>query len=261
MPPIPTLAMRSGRYVEHPPILALHRHFRCAWTHRIADHATTEIAVVPDGCVDLIWREGRLLAVGPDIVAARPQLAAGETIIGLRFQPGMATAWLGLPMHEIVGLAVDMRDLWGQRVQPIIDRLQAAPLSQQSALLQNLMVPFAQQHSMPVPDAALIFQSLQQSSREEGVVLRPLLSKLGTSERTLRRRSHHLFGYGLKTLERILRFQHFARLAGTSRHEGLADLAAAAGYADQAHLSREIRALCSMSASEFQRQMRASPVA
>ncbi|MGJ4854748.1 DUF6597 domain-containing transcriptional factor [Labrys sp. La1] len=110
--------MRSGRYLEHPPILALHRHFRCAWTHRIADHATTEIAVVPDGCVDLIWREGRLLAVGPDIVAARPRLAACETIIGLRFQPGVAAAWLGLSMDEIVGLAVDMYDVWARRAQP-----------------------------------------------------------------------------------------------------------------------------------------------
>jgi AraC-like DNA-binding protein len=72
------------------------------------------------------------------------------------------------------------------------------------------------------------------------------MTELGMSERTLRRRFEAAFGYGPKTLDRILRFQRFL----TSRH-GLearttAHRAAAAGYADQSHLVRECRrlALC-----------------
>ena len=75
--------------------------------------------------------------------------------------------------------------------------------------------------------------------------------RLELSERSLRRRCHEAFGYGPKRLDRILRFQRFLDLARRARAPGaeLAALALAAGYADQAHLSREVRRLSSLSAA------------
>jgi transcriptional regulator GlxA family with amidase domain len=65
------------------------------------------------------------------------------------------------------------------------------------------------------------------------------------SERQLERRFLELVGYGPKTLQRILRFQRF--LARVTRPEvSLAGAAALAGYADQAHLSRETRRLAGL---------------
>jgi AraC-like DNA-binding protein len=63
----------------------------------------------------------------------------------------------------------------------------------------------------------------------------------GLGERQLHRRSRLLFGYGPKTLARILRLRRALALA----YAGLpaAEVAARAGYADQPHLSREVRAL------------------
>jgi transcriptional regulator GlxA family with amidase domain len=61
------------------------------------------------------------------------------------------------------------------------------------------------------------------------------------SERRLRRRFVQAVGYGPATYLRVTRFQRAVALA--SRVPGLAALAAAAGYADQAHLSRDCRAL------------------
>ena len=60
---------------------------------------------------------------------------------------------------------------------------------------------------------------------------------LGLSERQLRRRFADAVGYGPKTLARVLRFQRFLELARGG--DDLARLAFAAGYADQAHLTRE----------------------
>jgi AraC-like DNA-binding protein len=49
------------------------------------------------------------------------------------------------------------------------------------------------------------------------------------------------FGYAPKTLQRIVRFQRALRLA----RSGVAavDVAVAAGYADQAHLSHDVKRL------------------
>ena len=70
-------------------------------------------------------------------------------------------------------------------------------------------------------------------------VIPGLRDRLGASERTIRRLCLDAFGYGPKTLERILRLQRFLRLVRSSGPVGLASLAFEAGYADQAHLTRE----------------------
>ncbi|WP_344491079.1 helix-turn-helix domain-containing protein, partial [Glycomyces endophyticus] len=68
----------------------------------------------------------------------------------------------------------------------------------------------------------------------------PVLARdLGCSERHLRRRVADAAGYGPKTLEQILRYRRAVDAAG--ERPVWARVAAEAGYADQAHLSREVR--------------------
>jgi AraC-like DNA-binding protein len=57
------------------------------------------------------------------------------------------------------------------------------------------------------------------------------------------------FGYGPKVLARILRLQRALR--SPHRTTDLARVAADAGYADQSHLSREVRALTGQSPTEL----------
>jgi AraC-like DNA-binding protein len=78
---------------------------------------------------------------------------------------------------------------------------------------------------------------------------------MGLSDRQLRRRVEEAVGYSPRTLARILRFQRFlsaARASGPGRH--LARLAADAGYADQAHLTRESREFAGLPPAEFLRR-------
>ncbi len=64
---------------------------------------------------------------------------------------------------------------------------------------------------------------------------------MSLSDRQLHRRCLRAFGYGPKTLARILRMRRAldSARAGTPP----ADVAVETGYADQAHLSRGIKAL------------------
>jgi AraC-like DNA-binding protein len=63
---------------------------------------------------------------------------------------------------------------------------------------------------------------------------------IGLSERQLHRRSLDAFGYGPKTLARVLRMVREVTLARADMP--FAAVAAVAGYADQAHLAREVKA-------------------
>jgi AraC-like DNA-binding protein len=74
---------------------------------------------------------------------------------------------------------------------------------------------------------------------------------LGCTPRSVHRRCLASFGYGPAVLRRVLRFRQAAALlrAGVSP----AEVAAAAGYADQPHLSRETRALAGASPGQLAR--------
>ncbi|MGK3203278.1 helix-turn-helix domain-containing protein [Amycolatopsis sp. MEPSY49] len=69
------------------------------------------------------------------------------------------------------------------------------------------------------------------------------------SERRLRRRFVQAVGYGPATYLRVARFQRAVALA--TRVSGLAALAVAAGYSDQAHLSRDCRALTGLTPRRY----------
>jgi AraC-like DNA-binding protein len=76
----------------------------------------------------------------------------------------------------------------------------------------------------------------------------------------LRRRCQDAVGYGPKTLQRVLRFRRFVAqidaAAGNPRAGAgdLATIAARAGYADQAHLTRECRRLAGLTPAALARQ-------
>jgi AraC-like DNA-binding protein len=255
---VPPLAGRAGRYKEQVPLAALRRHFRCAWTNVLpADH-TGPISVVPDGCVDILWSDGLLHVAGPDLAASTPYFMPSATIVGVRFQPGAARTWLGLPMSEIVGLQVELAELWGALAGEVSRKIEdAATAEERSAILQKELVRVVADHGDPVPDAAAIFHLLQQDATNSGTAIAVILDCLDTSPRTLRRRCHEHFGYGPKTLDRILRFQRLLALARTSPRASLAGLAYDVGYADQAHMSREVRDLSGLSPAAFVKQLAA----
>jgi AraC-like DNA-binding protein len=247
---------RAGSYAETLPAAPLRPHFLCAWVNKVAADHRGPIVIVPDGCVDLLWRKDRFLVVGPDAVAARPDLGAGSTILGLRFNPGAAARWLNVPMTDLVGCEVEMADIWGHKARTIAEQLPVAACDQDRLhLLQRLLLDLPAARESPPLDAALIFGLTQANVAEQEGGIAQIRDVLGVSERSLRRRCHDAFGYGPKRLHRILRLQAFMDRVRRKEALGLGALALAAGYADQAHLSREVRELCGMTAGEFANQL------
>lgn len=246
----PLLAKRAGRYREYAPSPALAPHFRCLWSHEI--RTESPIAIVPDGYCDLLFADSHLFVVGPDRTAAFPPMMPGMRIIGARFAPGAGAAWLKLPLSEITGLSVPLSDLAPEKAALLAPRLsdcpdEAATLPLFAALLSEL----AREEAEPDPEARLIFATADHGSGRIG----DLQQRLDIGERQLRRRAHHHFGYGIKTLERIRRLQRFMALCRASETLSLAALALEAGFSDQAHMTREIGELTTLTPSAMLAQL------
>jgi AraC-like DNA-binding protein len=156
---------------------------------------------------------------------------AGTSFVGLRLPPGVGPAFLGVPAHEIVGQRLPLAELW----TPAAARRAAATAGPGTATaLEEIVLARLAEHE-PDPMVTAVVTSV-----DAGRSVREIASLLGMSERQLHRRSLAAFGYGVKTLGRIRRLQR--ALATPAAATGAA-VAAAAGYADQAHLTRDAREL------------------
>jgi AraC-like DNA-binding protein len=250
------LAGETGGYQEFRAPAALGQHFQCIWSNTLAREAGGRMAIVPDGCVDLTWIDGNLVVAGPDVGVAISRIAPGSTIIGVRFRPGAAAEWLGLPMSEIVGARPALAEFWGPAAREIAARMgEAHSQAERMRAFQEALCRRIPHIDPPNPEIGLVFSVLKTEPAGTGVAL--VLDRLDTSPRTLRRRCHEAFGYGPKTLDRILRFQRFLKRARQADEPQLAALAFDAGYADQAHLTREVRSLSGFSPAMILSQLRA----
>lgn len=247
------LAKGVGIYREEPLAGPLSDHFSHVWFHHLSD-ICGRMAVVPDGCSDLILVEGQLFVVGPDQTAAFPAIASGSTIVGLRFRPGSAMHWLKTPLSHLVGQTVPLEAFWGRQALEIEDRLAECGAADRLEILLRTLRQQAATVERPHAEMRALFCWLSQSDPRRASIRRFAASS-AVSERTLRRRSLDSFGYGPKTLERVLRFQRLLTLMGRQKPVQLADFAAESGYADQAHMSREVRELSGLTPREICAQL------
>ena len=190
--------------------------------------------IVPDGCIDLIWMDDELIVAGPD---TGPHLTAGspgDRYAGIRFEPGIGPRVLGVPAAELRDGRIPLAALWpSPEVRPMTDRIGAA--ADPAATLESLVICRS-----PDPPADPLINAIARRLRA-GHSVASISSAAGLSERQLHRRSLTAFGYGPKTLARVLRMNRALTLA--RRGIPQARVAAEAGYADQAHLAREVKAL------------------
>jgi AraC-like DNA-binding protein len=240
-------------YGEHDPAPPLRAHFAGYWIFRAEaplppafDHS-----VPPDGAVSLaVVHGGPALVLGPRTEPFRPQVREGQVLYGARLWPGAAGAVLGdvarlanrvLPLVEVLspGEVRGWNEAFADRPgdDEAVRRLDAlcAPL-----------VEGARPLDQPVMAAAL---AILESRGRAGIAA--LAAASGLSERQLRRRFVAAVGVTPKELARVRRLRASLLDALTRREARWGDVAAAGGYADQAHLVREYRRLCGLSPEAF----------
>ncbi|MDK1474301.1 helix-turn-helix transcriptional regulator [Streptomyces sp. 549] len=202
--------------------------------------AAGSVRVLPDGCMDLIWHDGALLVAGPDTRAHVSAGAPDGAWAGLRFPPGVGPAVFGVPASELRDLRVPLDAVWpAARVRRLTGQVNGS--ADRGAALEEVA---ADAGGTPDPLCRAVADALGR-----GRPVSEVARDVGLSERQLHRRALRSFGYGPKTLARVLRLERALALARTGRPP--ADVAAATGFADQAHLARDVKALAGVPLGEL----------
>jgi AraC-like DNA-binding protein len=202
---------------------------------RTVDGARVRTPIMPDGCMDLIWDGDHLFVAGPDTAARWHLSQAGTIYVALRFSGGLGPTLLDVPADRLRNQTANLDELWpALPVQMLTEQVEANPVA---ALQTWVGERAARCHRDPLGPRVL-------TMAKSGTPIAAMAERLNIGPRQLHRRCLPAFGYGPRHLSRIIRFQR--ALEEVRCGVPLAQVAATSGYADQAHLSREVRALAGM---------------
>jgi AraC-like DNA-binding protein len=237
-------------YQEFSPPPDLVAFVACTWVRvvRCAGGSMTD-AILPDGCADIMVAGDRPPVVaGPDAVTRRVTLPDGQVITGIRMRPGACRAILGCPAGEIVNGGALLSDIAPGGHDLHRRLIGTGDLFDRLALLEDWVR--GRLHQATDNDRAVIAACRMLgagSMLDVGAVAR----KLDWNVRMIHRQFVAACGYSPKHFQRIMRIQQVLRLARGTARGRLAGLAAAAGYADQPHMTRDFREITGFTPSAY----------
>jgi AraC-like DNA-binding protein len=182
--------------------------------------------------------EFRALASG---LALRPAVIGhdGDQFgVQLDLTPAGARALLGLPAGELGAGVVELETLLGPAATELLDRMsEAVDWPGRFAVLDALLQRRLDGSAVIEAPLAAAWDAVTRSGGR--IRVENVATTVGWSRRHLTERFTREFGLGPKELGRAVRFEHSKRRLQAGQFGSLADVAAACGYYDQAHLARE----------------------
>lgn len=240
--------MAVAAYEEFPPPRALADVIRCYWRFR-ADAAESEPQrITPDGCAEAIIHIGAPYweATGSGAVQQPPILFAGQItqplvlqargatdVLGVRFRPDGARAFLGSAMNAATNKRIDLRQLHGERAARLLDAVRARSGSGDEVGVVSAYV------ADTVKDVKSAFEPSVRAAVRELEEGRSLSSDWAGSERRSQRLFADWVGVSSRMLASIFRFRRVFN--AVEANAGWVKSALDAGYFDQPQMVRDFR--------------------
>jgi AraC-like DNA-binding protein len=222
--------------------------------------------VLPDGAIRLMFdfadvpsagagtdtEKGPSMRVaGASAAATVLQLSGRLEGVSVALHPGAAAILLGMPAGEIENRTISLDTLWGAEVHALIGQMHearddASRVALLTAALQRRMSGEATLNQQRASHAARLV------TRAKGrLSLRQAANAVNVGERRLQQLFYEHVGVSFRAWSRLSRLHACLRLIRQQPDPAWADVAAEAGFYDQAHLANEFRALCGLSPTLF----------
>ncbi|WP_410810102.1 helix-turn-helix domain-containing protein [Micromonospora sp. 067-2] len=209
----------------------------------------------PDHAVTLTWRVGSddpydIVIMGPRTHARYHLGRPGRDCLQLRFRPGRAADFLGLPLRDLADRAVAAADLGSRSVTALVQTIAdggalVAPQSH-AARLRSLAEALPVAPSSHADRAALrrriVAEATALLSVDDGLTresVHRVARRLNVSERHLR--TVFTDGVGL-TPSRFVRIDRIRTVLANIQQK-LPEVSTGAGYYDQSHMTAEFRSV------------------
>lgn len=232
-------------YRELPPPETLADYLENLWIFEMGDgDVPQDHVIVPDGTVSisaalLPGMAPMLALVGPTTKAYRRPLTRGAVYCGVRVRAGLAGSLLGRDIQVLAGTFSPLNEIDPGLEAAIRAALPAAPSGSEvvDAIIAALvaLAAAAAPADAPVRDFARTIMDAHGD-----LVLREAAAHYPVGERQLRRRFLYQCGITPKEFARLRRVRH-ACIRLVMERDAAAPASSRAGFADQAHMTREFR--------------------
>ena len=238
-------------YREYPPSADLRNIVACLWisvVHRGVAGGRTPI--IPDGCSDIMtYGAGAPHVAGTDTRTRWSILPEGLVITGLRLRPGAVRVVLGCSATSLLDSQALLGDL-GAGPAGFGDQLNRASTLRDRHLALEHWVRCSMR-DVSANDHSVLW-ACRLLSADPHVQISTVSRRLEWHARTIHRQFRDACGYGPKYLQRIMRVQAALRIAhDNSSVVSLGGIASTVGYADQAHMNREFKALTGFTPARY----------
>jgi AraC-like DNA-binding protein len=167
--------------------------------------------------------------------------------VGAMLRPGVAALLLGAPGHELTEQHICLEDLWGNAARQVEERLgdQASLVAQLDVLERFLLARLPRVRAVH----PAVAHGLGRLSA--GADVAATVRESGYSHRRFISLFRDAAGFSPKLFARLMRFQRALALLHGRPELGLTQVALAAGYSDQAHLTRECVEFAGVAPGEY----------
>lgn len=183
--------------------------------------------------------------------------AQQRAMAGVRFKPGGAWRILGLPLDEIADAHVALSSVLGSEARRLAEALATDATPRARLLRLHEALSLRRRREAHPAIAWAVEQGCAYAGR---LRLGELVDETGLSRRRFNELFRREVGVTPKVFLRIRRF-HEALSRLLHAPDGGSDVAAAAGYADQAHFIREFREFSGVTPESFRHGAFAQPLA
>ncbi|MET7338918.1 helix-turn-helix domain-containing protein [Nonomuraea sp. NPDC005650] len=188
------------------------------------------------------------IVTGPRATATFSAHSPWRHGVAVGLTPAGMAALTGTYVREVAGTTTRLDDLLGARAEELTGRLiAAAGWADRFDLLEERLTAWL--HPDAGPDG-LIMHAWRRLQEPDGPpTIASLADELGVSRRYVELGFRRVVGLSPKTVARIARFQR--TLDTWRRPSATLEEAVACGYADQPHLTREIRAMAQLTPKQL----------
>jgi AraC-like DNA-binding protein len=176
--------------------------------------------------------------------------ASESNLIGIRFAAGRARDFLGVPLHELTDLVVEADTLALPRLEELRERLaESGSHAARVACVEQWLLDSGPCRDAPLDSVQYAVSQLRDPTTPRRI--RDISADLGLTHRQLIDRFRDAVGVTPRRLARIYRLQAVIRYLDRCSRANWSRVAADCGFADQAHLIRELRDLAGVTPTEY----------
>jgi AraC-like DNA-binding protein len=247
-------------YREFAPHPALAGHVACLWmSHAAPAGAPLRHRVLPDNCIDILWQDRAPLGFVAGMMSRphRVEVAAPVLTVAVRFLPGAARAFFGLPLQALQDGHPALSELWPRdEAEALAAALweRELPVGQRLAVIERALLGRLRVHEADRADR-LARTAVGLIERAGGAVrIEALADTLGVSRQHLALQFRERVGLNAKTFAMVCRFRRAsAALRAEPGAIDWAGLAGECGYYDQSHLIHEFQQFAGETPQAFAR--------